>query len=380
MQLLLCGGGSGEQNASANQKLNEIIDHTKPILYIPLAMDESDHPYDSCYEWIHTELRNVDVSHIEMVRTYEELASKDLHQYSALFIGGGNTYQLLFGLKQSGAFQKIKEYIENDGIVIGGSAGAVIFGKDIDIISSMDPNNVNLTDTAGFNVLSGISIFPHYTNKRSSLSDVENEQRHNKFTNAIEEFSIKNGNVIAIPEEDAIYVNGDSVEIIGTGPYYIFENGVRTAKNPVISYTMRQYTDNDYNFVFEVKKNAYKKYVEQCWGEWNEQDQQKYYDNFINQVKDNAYIIQLGNEDIGFYNGEVLESGNYEVGNICIIPEYQGKGIGSRILKDIIDRYSDTDIEIQFFKQNPVGNLYERLGFEKSGETQFHYQMIKPKI
>ncbi len=231
MKLLLCGGGSGEQNALANQKLNEIIDHTKPILYIPLAMDESDHPYDSCYEWIHTELRKVDVSHIEMVRTFEDLASKDLHQYSALFVGGGNTYKLLSGLKQSGAFQKIKEYIENDGIVIGGSAGAVIFGKDIDIISSMDPNNVNLTDTTGFNVLSGISIFPHYTNKRSGLSDVENEQRHNKFTSAIKEFSIKNGNVIAIPEEDAVYMNGNSVEIIGTRPYYTFENGVRTEKS-----------------------------------------------------------------------------------------------------------------------------------------------------
>ena len=38
MKLLLCGGGSGEQNALANQKLNEIIDHTKPILYILLYL------------------------------------------------------------------------------------------------------------------------------------------------------------------------------------------------------------------------------------------------------------------------------------------------------------------------------------------------------
>lgn len=50
MQLILCGGGEGEQNTQANQRLNEIIDHTKPILYIPLAMDEIEHPYDECYE------------------------------------------------------------------------------------------------------------------------------------------------------------------------------------------------------------------------------------------------------------------------------------------------------------------------------------------
>ena len=39
----------------------------------------------------------------------------------------------------------------------------------------------------------------------------------------------------------------------------------------------------------------------------------------------------------------------------------------------------DRDIEIQYFKQNPVGKLYERLGFVPSGETEFHYQMMKPK-
>ena len=37
---------------------------------------------------------------------------------------------------------------------------------------------------------------------------------------------------------------------------------------------------------------------------------------------------------IGFYNGGVLENGNYEVKNICILPEYQGKGIGTKLLKE----------------------------------------------
>ena len=54
-------------------------------------------------------------------------------------------------------------------------------------------------------------------------------------------------------------------------------------------------------------------------------------------------------------------------------------GIGTKILKDKLEKYNDTDIELQYFKQNPVRVLYERLGFEKSGETSFHYQMIKSK-
>lgn len=148
-------------------------------------------------------------------------------------------------------------------------------------------------------------------------------------------------------------------------------------------YNMRPYIDNEYHdykeFIYQVKKEAYQKYVEECWGSWIEEEQRKYYDNFINQVKDDTWIIQLNGNDIGFYNGVELEDGSYEIGNICIIPEYQGKGIGTQVLKDIMKLHKEQDLYIQYFKQNPVGKLYERLGFIPNGETEFHYQMIKPK-
>lgn len=143
------------------------------------------------------------------------------------------------------------------------------------------------------------------------------------------------------------------------------------------------YIDNEYHdykeFIYQLKKDAYKKYVEECWGAWVEDDQRKYFENFINQVKDDAWIIQLNGIDIGFYNGMELEDGSYEIGNICIIPEYQGRGIGTQVLKDVMALHKNQDLHIQYFKQNPVGKLYERLGFVPSGETEFHYQMTKIK-
>ena len=148
-------------------------------------------------------------------------------------------------------------------------------------------------------------------------------------------------------------------------------------------YNMRPYIDNEYHdykeFIYQVKKDAYKKYVEECWGAWIEEDQRKYFENFINQVKKDAWIIQLNGIDIGFYNGMELEDGSYEIGNICIIPEYQGRGIGTQVLKDVMALHKNQDLHIQYFKQNPVGKLYERLGFVPSGETEFHYQMMKTK-
>ena len=222
---ILCGGGSGEQNYYANQKLNEIIDHNKPLLYIPLAMDENVHSYDSCYEWIKKELSQVSFAGIKMVRSFKDLAEKELNDYSALFIGGGNTYKLLKGLKDNGIFSKIIDYLDGGGVILGSSAGAVIFGYDINSISMMDPNNVGLKETKGFNVLDGVSIFPHYTNNKLELPEDENEKRFRNFTDSIINYSNLVGDVIAIPEEDAIFVHDGKVEILGSRPYYFFRKG-----------------------------------------------------------------------------------------------------------------------------------------------------------
>ncbi len=49
----------------AIKRFNDVIDHTKPLLYVPLAMEQKRYP--SCYEWVQDELREVEVPFIEMV-------------------------------------------------------------------------------------------------------------------------------------------------------------------------------------------------------------------------------------------------------------------------------------------------------------------------
>ena len=163
MRIFLCGGGCGQQTVDANKKLNKVIDHNKPILYIPLAMPSERYP--SCYEWIKDELKGVDVPNIDMVVSGADLFNKNLENYSALFIGGGNTFKLLKDLKDSGSFEKIKIFIENNGIVFGGSAGAIILGQCIDTCKYADKNEVDLKDLMGFDVVSHFSFLCHFTNQ-----------------------------------------------------------------------------------------------------------------------------------------------------------------------------------------------------------------------
>ena len=219
MKLLLNGGGSAKQLKLTMSKLNEVMDHSKPILYVPLAMEETEHPYDSCYEWFQEQVENVDVPSVDMTRTFEDFSSKNFFNYSAIFIGGGNTYKLLKGIKDNNIFNKIVEYLNNNGIVIGCSAGAIIFGYDIDSILVMDWNDINLDDTKGFNVLNGKSIFAHYTNSKT-------EQIHKKYTDYLIKYCNSHEEVIALPEEDTIFIDDDNVEVIGDRPYYRFKEGI----------------------------------------------------------------------------------------------------------------------------------------------------------
>lgn len=50
MKLLLNGGGGSNELKPAMKILDKIMDHSKPILYVPLAMDENEFPYDGCLE------------------------------------------------------------------------------------------------------------------------------------------------------------------------------------------------------------------------------------------------------------------------------------------------------------------------------------------
>ena len=216
MRIFLCGGGSGEQTTEAIRRFSDLIDHKKPLLYIPLAMKSDLYP--SCLEWIKGEMQGVNITNIDMVTSTEEIVRKELKDYSAIFIGGGNTFKLLYELKASGAFDQMKDYIEQDGIIFGGSAGAIIFGESLESCALDDENHVGLRDITGFNVLDGISLLCHYTNRT--------EEKDRKSTEYLTELS-KRRKVIALPEEDTLFVNGNKVEVIGTRPYYYFENGIR---------------------------------------------------------------------------------------------------------------------------------------------------------
>ncbi|MEK4670125.1 Type 1 glutamine amidotransferase-like domain-containing protein [Niallia sp. FSL R7-0271] len=114
----------------------------KPLLYIPIAMDGAI-PFDECYKWINSVFKPLGIQEITMWTDLSNKTLEDLKQFSAIYIGGGNTFSLLNAIQISKLDKVLEEYIENEGVIYGGSAGAIILGANI-TCSHMDANKTNL--------------------------------------------------------------------------------------------------------------------------------------------------------------------------------------------------------------------------------------------
>lgn len=65
---------------------------------------------------------------------------EELQQYDVVYLCGGSTHYLLERINATGFCQSLMEYINGDGLVIGVSAGSLIFSNNLE-------NNLGLIDT-----------------------------------------------------------------------------------------------------------------------------------------------------------------------------------------------------------------------------------------
>jgi dipeptidase E len=218
MKLILCGGGSEDQVKESYEIFAKEVKGGK-VLYIPLAWNHGN--MENCIDWLKGELLPYGITNIEDVLDAKEITKEKLAKCSGVFIGGGNTFKLLKMLKETDAFDNLNEFLNNGGIIMGGSAGALIFGKSIDTclktelnISSTDENLVGLKDTSGFNKIKGYSLFVHYKRKPE-----QNEQTLLNINRLL-----KDGHkLICLPEETSVWINNNEIKIIGQNPAEIFD-------------------------------------------------------------------------------------------------------------------------------------------------------------
>lgn len=223
MHLFLNGGGAGADTAAALAAFSRVIDPGKPILYLPLAMQPDRYP--DCLLWATGELGRVPSAGIEMAESGKALLSRRLSDCAALFIGGGNTFRLLGELRESGALDKIAAYLDGGGVIFGGSAGAILFGKDIASCAADDKNERGLADTAGLDRLGGMDLLCHYGSRAPERDAASREY--------LLRYSAETGRrVLALPERDTLYLHDGQATLIGDRPCSLFADGEEQVFDP----------------------------------------------------------------------------------------------------------------------------------------------------
>lgn len=138
-------------------------------------------------------------------------------------------------------------------------------------------------------------------------------------------------------------------------------------------YTLRQATDDDFDFLYHLHVATMKEYVEAVYG-WDDAFQERYFKERFDPTP--CQIVVVEGRDIGMVR--VAESeGELYIDNIHILPEYQNRGIGTAILKDIQRSAEERGLPValQVLRGNPARRLYERLGFAAVEEKETHTRM-----
>ena len=147
-----------------------------------------------------------------------------------------------------------------------------------------------------------------------------------------------------------------------------------------MKYSFRECTLEDFDFLFDLKKQNFKWYVDKIWG-WKDEEQKQRLKKDLEEHLAHKRIILIENKSVGVYVVHTTENGDLFINEISILKEYQNKGIGRKILKEQLKENHKKGIRtiLQVFKENPAKRLYEKLGFKVYGETETHYQMENVK-
>jgi dipeptidase E len=206
-RIALAGGGGAADSRLLDELFASWIRPQGRLLYLPIAL-RGIRSFDSCFEWITESFAPLAITHITMWTDLTKHHGRELEEFEAIYIGGGNTFSLLAELMNSGFDHHLKAYASEGGILYGGSAGAVILGKDIRTVSHMDRNHIGLTEVKCLDLAQEYAVYPHY------------EPQADQF---IEEFVQKHRQpVLGISERSGIVMEANKMYSVGFEPAYQF--------------------------------------------------------------------------------------------------------------------------------------------------------------
>ncbi len=135
---------------------------------------------------------------------------------------------------------------------------------------------------------------------------------------------------------------------------------------------LRPGTAEDFEFLWRLQREAMRPSVERQFGAWDESFQRELFDSSTDPSAHD--IIESGDGRRIGCQWVRSSHDTLELIRLHLLPEIQGRGIGSHLVKRLITRASATGrrVSLQVFRTSPALALYTRLGFRTLGSTESH--------
>jgi ribosomal protein S18 acetylase RimI-like enzyme len=137
---------------------------------------------------------------------------------------------------------------------------------------------------------------------------------------------------------------------------------------------LRAATSSDTPFLRELHHRVYREVVLRQFGEWDEKAQDEWFEKGMADAA--FFVAEEDGEPIGAI-GLREASDRVHLVELQMLPEYQGQGFGSALLRDQIERAERNQqcLILRVLLENRARDLYARHGFVITGRTDTHYSM-----
>jgi GNAT superfamily N-acetyltransferase len=136
----------------------------------------------------------------------------------------------------------------------------------------------------------------------------------------------------------------------------------------------RPATAGDLEFLYRLTRESLGPWVIQTFGPWDDAAQRERF--FRETLVETHEVVERDGEPIGCLCTSI-QPGALKLHRVFLLPAAQGRGLGTALVREVMAaaRARGLPLRLRVLRVNPARNLYERLGFRVTGETETHFEM-----
>lgn len=142
-----------------------------------------------------------------------------------------------------------------------------------------------------------------------------------------------------------------------------------------MKYELSPSNATDHAWLDRLRRDVYRELFDATWGGWDEARHQRHFAESL--AQGNISIIEVDSRRIGMLQ-LIQHDDAIEVGEIQILTADQNAGVGTAVLRDVIEQATRQGQRVRLstgLKNERALRLYLRLGFREVARSDTHYRL-----